>query len=302
MENSRIRKNGCQVQDSLLLETGFGLNDCAVAVDCSDMELACVLSNWFGFRDGGEAQSSIGPVIEVRRTGSVYMLRDGKAEVHAESFSEALGFLDAAFEWRLRSLVSRSVFATHSCAVRFGDGAAVIVGASGAGKTTLGLALTQAGLSLIGDEFGYLDSETGSYWHAEYPIALKRNTATALAFSGIFGHGIKMVSPYGVCSELFPIKRVRDVVGSERVCSIGGLPLRALIFPSRADGLPPSIRRLSVTELPRLLMPSIDGLGTRAQVFSRTLGVISRNGCELIEIEYGDAKHASRAILAYLMD
>lgn len=302
MGNSRIGKNGCQVQDSRLLETDFGLNDCAVVVDCSDLELACVLSNWFGFRDGGEAQSSLGPVIEVRRTGSVYMLRDGKAEVHAEGFSEALGLLDAAFERRLRSLASRSVFAIHSCAVRFGDGTAVIVGTSGAGKTTLGLALTQAGLSLIGDEFGYLDSETGNYWHAEYPIALKRDTAMTLAFSRILGHGIKMVSPYGVCSELLPVRRVRDAVESETVCSIGGLPLRALIFPSRTDGSPPSIRRPSVTELPRLLMPSIDGLGTRARVFSRALGVISRNGCELIEIEYGDAKHASQAILAHLMD
>ena len=261
-----------------------------------------MLCNWFGFRDGGEALSSIGPVIKVWRKGSVYMLRDGKAEVHAEGFSEALGLLDAAFEWRLRSLASPSVLAMHSCAVRLGDGAAVIVGISGAGKTTLGLALAQAGLSLIGDEFGYLDSETGNYWNAEYPIALKRDTAMSPAFRRVFERGIKMVSPYGVCSELFPVRCVRDAIGSEGVCSIGGLPLRTLIFPSRIDGSSPSIKSLTVTELPRLLMPSIDGLGTRAQVFSRALGVISRNGCALIKVEYGDAKSASQAILAHLMD
>lgn len=301
MGNNRIDKNGCQVQDSRLLEAGFGLNDCVVAVDCSDLELACVLSNWFGFHDGGEAQSSIGPVIKVRRTGSVYMLRDGKAEVHAEGFSEALGLLDAAFERRLRSLASRSVFTTHSCAVRFGDGAAVIVGTSSAGKTTLGLALAQAGLSLIGDEFGYLDFETGNYWHAEYPIALKYGTAKTLGIGGVLGRGIEMTSPYGVHSELFPVRRVRDAIGSKSACRPGSLPLRMLVFPKRIDGAQPSIRRPSVAELPRLLMPSIDGTGTRAQVFSRALGAISRNECELIEVEYGDARIASQMILAHLM-
>ena len=287
--------------ESRLLKTNFGLNDCVVTVDCNDLELSCVLNDWFGFRDGGGIKPGLGLDMKVWRTESNYMLRSGRIEAHSDGLLKALGLLDTAFEWRLRSLASGSILAIHSCAVQFGDGAAAIVGTSCAGKTTLGLALVQAGLSLIGDEFGYLDFETGNYWHAEYPIALKCGTSKVLDVRRVLGRGIEMISPYGVSSELFPVRRVRDALGPESACHIGGLPLRVLIFPKRIVGSPPIMRRASVAELPRLLMPSIDGAGTRTQVFSRVLDVISRNKCELIEVEYGDASIASQAILTHLM-
>ena len=222
-----------QVQDSRLLEASFGLNGCVITVDCNDLELTCILNDGFGFHDGGEAQSNLGSTVKIQRIGPNYVLRDGGVEIHAGDSLEALGLLDAAFEWRLRSLASGPVLATHSCAVQLGDGAVAIIGASCAGKTTLGLALGQAGLPLIGDEFGYLDFETGNCWHAEYPISLKPGTAKALGIGGVLGRGIEVTSPHGVRSKLFSVQCVRGAIGSGSVCCCGCLPLRALIFPKR---------------------------------------------------------------------
>ena len=58
----------------------------------------------------------------------------------------------------------------------------------------------------------------------------------------------------------------------------------------RVDGV-------SVNDLPRLLLPSVDGSGPRSEVFAKALHAASRTGADMLRITYRDAREAASFIV-----
>jgi hypothetical protein len=161
---------------------------------------------------------------------------------------------------------------------------------------------------LIGDEYGYLDLFTGDYWHAAYPIGLKAGAEIPPCISTL--EGIPKKTSFGLSSTLFSLGSVRLACSCGVGFSDGGKPivsqgkkhiLQAMVFPQWREELDGTrITRASVSELPTLLMPSVEGVGQRANLFSRFLYLLSHHKIELLSVEYSDAGIASEKITEYL--
>ena len=87
----------------------------------------------------------------------------------------------------------RGTTSLHGCAIAIGDGAIVVVGARGAGKSTLAAALAQRGHAVLADDVAALDEHQGGWTvHPGYPrlrLAPQRSrrcasTATRRAMRG----------------------------------------------------------------------------------------------------------------------
>lgn len=274
----------------------FGFDVPPLVLACDDAGLARQLLRAFDARRLLERPPGSVVDLGVAREGDGFTVSHAGAIARAGSASAAIGLVDAACEAHIRSTARGGVLTVHSCGLACGGKAVALVGVSGSGKTTLGLALADAGLSLLGDEFGFLDCETGLYWHAEYPIGLKAGTAEALGLGETPAGGVRSTSPYGVASTLVPAGRVRSALGRGEAASSSGLPLGAIVFPRFEGGSPTRVDGVSVNDLPQLLLPSIDGEGRRSEVFAKALSAASLAGAELLRITYGDAREAGQLL------
>lgn len=213
--------------------------------------------------------------------------------------AESLGVLDSRVEARLRSLRVPSVCSLHSFGVEIGGRAYAIIGVSGAGKTTLGLACCIAGAGFIGDEYGYLDWGSGRYWHADHPVCVKPGTAAALGRR--LPRGAPLITPWGVRASAIPTARLVGELGfrdARRVVP----PLEAIVIPQRCGsfGQEPTISRIGVSEWISRVMPSLDGACTRNELFSHLLECVSRKEVGVYRLSYSDAIAAANLMVSSL--
>jgi len=145
----------------------------------------------------------------------------------------------------------RGFFPLHAfAAARRGQGV-LLVGKSGSGKTTAGLALVRAGWQFLSDDGPFLcRSGTGIQilgWHAPVNAAW----TTALLFpelQPIFA------THHGQAKCSFSIEKIYGLVSTERAFA------RLILLPSLTDGEHSALRRLSTAAiLAELIAHSIDG-------------------------------------------
>lgn len=206
-------------------------------------------------------------------------------------------------------MTTGSVCSIHSAGVEIGGAAIALVGESGVGKTTLALALALSGARLLGDEFAYLNLDTGCYHHADYPICLKPGTKETLGLISYLTFGVDMTSPWGVSSKAYPLKKMLAVLGRASGKAGGirspfvSIPVRALVFPRWDDRAEEAyIEQVLIAELPNMLMPSIICNGSRIALFKRFIALLSEQGIVLLSIRYKDAFSCVHKLLRYYKD
>jgi hypothetical protein len=104
-------------------------------------------------------------VIELRadaESGSLTVSRpDGATHRSRSAAAATLHLMDELVHAVISSLHQRGLFAVHAAAVAHRGRALVLAGPSGAGKTTLAVALAALGLEILSDELAILDPATG---------------------------------------------------------------------------------------------------------------------------------------------
>lgn len=123
-------------------------------------------------------------------------------------------------------LLRRLVF-VHAGSVAIHDGALLLVGDSGAGKTSTVSALLTCGAAYLSDEVALLDPEAGTVLAFHLPMVVKPWTARA---AGPLPPG-RQVATQGAVRFHLPIRLARAA------------PLRTVVFLERGD--PPRLRELS---------------------------------------------------------
>jgi hypothetical protein len=128
-----------------------------VGVRCSDPRLRRLLAGNYGaggLRNGGP---SLAYAVE-RAASGVRLTRPGARPRRARNAGHLLRLFDADLSVQLQRLRRRLYFLHAAVLVRH-DRAALLVGASGAGKSTAAWALTHHGFRYAGDELAPLDVE-----------------------------------------------------------------------------------------------------------------------------------------------
>lgn len=211
-----------------------------------------------------------------------------------------IGYIDGFLEKKLREELDQGVCAIHSFGLAVNSKAYAIVGTSGSGKTTLGLSCCLKGAGFIGDEYGFLSWESGTYWHRDFPICIKAGTRSVIGAR--LGRCLPKISPYGVYSD---IVLTDNLIHELKLvdCRNSKLPLAGIILPKRLrfKAQDVTFRRLGIKEWIALLMPSFDDGISRNGVFSNLLKLASQRDIDVFQITYGNAPDAADLFLSELV-
>lgn len=194
----------------------------------------------------------------------------------------ALGALDYRFDLEIRAHKTARLCTVHSCGLMAPSGGALaVLGQSGSGKTTLGLACAMAGFGYMGDEFGFLDLESGNYSHTRYPLCVRRAAWNVLGLKRP-KKAVPFVSPLGNEADMVALEDVlgRDTYRREPA------PLAAIVVPYRVANAAPTLQMLSVTEWVEALMPSLDANLSRDVLFRKLVSLVALNGVKVFAAEY----------------
>jgi hypothetical protein len=141
-------------------------------------------------------------------------------------------------------LASRGVQMLHVAAVGDASGAALLVGAGGAGKSTSALACAHRGLGFLGDDLCVVDATSSPTVHALYATAKVTDESEArLNFCA--GTTIGLTE-----------KGKRAVALSDKVSVLPSAPIKAIISLNKSSDGASTPTRLSTAEVLRILMPT----------------------------------------------
>jgi hypothetical protein len=132
--------------------------------------------------------------------------------------------------------------AIHAATVDTGNGLILLTGDSGAGKTTLALALTLVGCRVGGDDLALLDPGTGVLRPLPRCAHLDRNSWRLLRRAGV-----RLPDRLARLGFVTPA----DLGTTE----IGSAPVRHVVVVERGRGADPSLRSLSQAEALLALLP-----------------------------------------------
>jgi hypothetical protein len=180
--------------------------------------------------------------------------------------------------------------AIYGCAVVFDRSAVLIIGPTGAGKTTLSLALRRRGAQIYGDEIALWHRARGTVTALARRIAVREPSLTLLddarATATVHAEGIPFAEPRG---RIFFV--ARGALGAIPLPS----PLRAIVG-LRHSGTP-SVQTLSTARAGLMLSPylgvrpdSLDELASLAQefagvpAFAVTLGTPDAAAAAVLEV------------------
>jgi hypothetical protein len=251
-------------------------------------------------RDEGWEPSFFHGIVQAYRRGDDFLLWDrasrirlGGGAVEGEIASQDReitkgstgAMLEIALALGLRGL---GLFHMHAAALALPSGErALVVGGSGAGKTTTTLALLEAGARYLGDDALFLVADARGVRAAAFPRAFHLGPATLSAFPRLAklaglpsGHHDKRpVDP----REAFPDRRVASLsLDAGRVLAI---------FPSVARGRVTEIAELPRAEAFGLFLASsaalvIDGLPGREENLATLNALLA--ACRCYEIRLGE--------------
>lgn len=207
---------------------------------------------------------------------------------------EELGLFDEKREKEIRSSVSGNVLTLHSCGIACGDdGSIALVGVSGSGKTTLGLACSTAGMVHLGDEFGFLDLDTGECWYEEYPVSIKEDSPL---LDLIDCPGRQMISPCGIASSVYPRAQLISSFDGHYATASEHRRLKAFVAVDYDANNPSTLTRLSIADWPALLLPSVDGRLSRREIFDSLVTLAANLEVRVYRLSYGKTSDGVRLI------
>jgi hypothetical protein len=164
--------------------------------------------------------------------------------------------LDDACELLISSVFScvlsqRGLTCLHASVVAIDDRAVALVGAKGAGKSTLALALARRGGRLISDDVAALSVHDGTCWVATGRPALRMRPDSAASL----GAGFTALRPVWATAPPSLDKRYYEATGSVRGSSPTRLPLAGVfVLAPRGGTAAPEVRAMAPGELLPVLL------------------------------------------------
>ena len=191
------------------------------------------------FRDGGLVSSHQQPVVEVfARAGPMLMwgvpeaFENGEVRAHPASIALATWLADTGSQM------------LHVAAVGDPSGAALLVGAGGAGKSTSALACARRGLGFVGDDLCVVDTTGSPTVHALYATAkVTPESEAQLNFSA--GSALGRTD-----------KGKQALALDDSVSILRSAPIKAIISLTKSFSGASMPTRLSTTEVLRVLVPT----------------------------------------------
>jgi hypothetical protein len=181
----------------------------------------------------------------------------------------------------------------HSCMNIIDNGAILIMGESGLGKTSLSIALAEF-CSFAGDESVFVNPASGCAFSDKMPFLIKDsnhdllrklNTTNGLAVEG----GIHGKARY------FNRELLNCVEDPEKP-----RPIRYIVFPEYVRCYNSEILRIESCDLVEMILKSVFGAKRQSNVFREFSSMVAKFDIELLKIRYGNVDSAAKLLYEYI--
>jgi len=187
------------------------------------------------------------------------------------------------------------VFHAASTIIR-GNRIVSFFGSSGSGKTTLSLYFSKYGY-FIGDEYAYIDLNTGFLWHEQHPFQLKKSNATSILDD--------LSSPAVLAVQGFPFGQAyyaslaftnhKTVKHSDRI------KVKVMVLPRYDSSIEDTrICKLRISELPSVVLQSLMGESTPSILFKRFIQMASSEHVQFYEVKFSDGIDAAKQLFSQI--
>jgi hypothetical protein len=242
----------------------------SVRVDCADASLVSLLDANFGAMSAPYSDER--PALRYRLArsgGSLVLRRDRSRTWRTRQTSDLLFFLEKDVTIELQKL-RRDLYFVHAAALERDGHVALLVAASGVGKSTTSFALLHHGFRYLSDELAPIDASLRVH-HYPHALCLKAEPP----------------EPYRLPESTLRTSRTLHVPAQELPRPLGRAPrpLRAIFFIER-DGAGPGLRPLSAAEgAARLYAQALNALAHPAEGLDTA--VVIAGGARCFELRAG---------------
>lgn len=219
------------------------------------LEIACASAQAFAradetyaaFRQSQAAQPAFGALVE-RSGAAAYRVADtrGYAREWADEQAATIDLLDRIVHGVLAELYQRGIYAIHAGAVVGPQGALLIAGRSGQGKTTLVLGMLRNGFGLLSDEFAVAEPASQRLLPYRRSIHIRPGTPELIPELAFVADRPQVRLGGGIEWTLTPDDLARAFPG----CLAEAAPLRGVLL---LDGAPRPGAEPAITPLPAAL-------------------------------------------------
>ncbi len=217
-----------------------------------------IIHVWDGAATGVHVQSTVSPGVHVASSGHLATVYASPPRIDTwrrgdrDAFcyvSDHVRFPKWAHAAPFRNILSwwlneHELTCLHSAAVGIGDGAVLLAGEGGAGKSTAALACLESGFDYIADDFCVLENGADIHIHSLY------------ATGNLYSDSRSMLPQVAAADsvETDELKRVHYLHPSFSERLVSHLPIRCLLLPTPGDS--PGITPVSAGEAMRIIAGS----------------------------------------------
>ena len=260
--------------------------DYVFSLESDDPQLRPVGAALYGGCDSGEVLVDDRFVLARRGADLILSGDDGAEWCRRHDLGDF--FVDA--EWALTDAAMaqlNKLFQVHGAAVAAGRKGVLLVGAHGAGKTSMAIALARHGAALLTDEVALVQPADLELTPFRRDLIL--HSGSERMFPELAGRDCVLFKRRADCRHLTPL--AVDPESPE-------LPvhLRHIVFPLFRPDASTSIRCIGEAEVARILLRQSFNL---EEFGERGLELVARmvETCNAVEVEFGDAREAAAALM-----
>lgn len=230
-------------------------------------------------------------ILNLPRREAVYWLRDTQRIPGYERAAPAR----VAFHWWFASIGAQLV---HAAAVAFQGEAILLVGKSGAGKSTTSLRCMEAGFEFLGDDYCLLTMGTTPGIHSLFGSAKLVPDNLEARLPVLAGHAVnadELERAEYDKAIVFPAQRMSGPMGSSR-------PIKAIVLPRLSNRVQSVLRPVSPGQALKALAPSslLQMPGLDQQAFSTLARLVRSFPC--YELVLGSDTQSVSAAVGTLWD
>lgn len=187
--------------------------------------------------------------------------------------------------------VNEEQYVIHAAAVCFRSKAIAFSGVSGSGKTTSALLFSQYG-KFMGDEYGFLDMETGLLRFEDYPFQIKEGNTYLETYKEKYEY-LRAERLSGEMTYYFGAEHMRK---EEQP-----IPLGVLVYPHFDISYKETkIGKLSPQKLPIYVLQSLFGNHTPPVSLKRFVALASCKKIKFLEIFFSDGNNMAEKLVSYI--